>query len=238
LGQQCESKVKATGKRCERRVVAANVCWVHGLNARQTRAKRDQRVALWEVQEARAAEPVVVVQREPEELLLDALHDVNQVLQQIKADLPGGSVNPILLPLAGDWLDRLSRLGKIAVDLSRKLHERLGWLAEDRVATLWGHLAAIVEASPLSAQQRLTLWESRFDGLRAVADGRAPFRLPGDEVHRREVDPPIEVESATWSAGGQLDWWVKERRDWWGRVRGQSRQRWIRAADLRRAKSE
>jgi hypothetical protein len=120
---------------------------------------------LWEVQEARAAEPVVVVQREPEELLLDALHDVNQVLQQIKADLPGGSVNPILLPLAGDWLDRLSRLGKIAVDLSRKLHERLGWLAEDRVATLWGHLAAIVEASPLSAQQRLTLWESRFDGL-------------------------------------------------------------------------
>jgi hypothetical protein len=97
---------------------------------RQTRAKRDQRVALWEVQEARAAEPVVVVQREPEELLLDALHDVNQVLQQIKADLRGGSVNPILLPLAGDWLDRLSRLGKIAVDsdLSRKLHERLGWL--------------------------------------------------------------------------------------------------------------
>ena len=25
------------------------------------------------------------------------------------------------------------------------------------------------------------------------------------EADRREVDPPIEVESATWSAGGQLD---------------------------------
>jgi len=37
---------------------------------------------------------------------------------------------------------------------------------------------------------------------------------------RREVDPPIEVESATWSADGQLDWWVKERREWWGRLRG------------------
>jgi hypothetical protein len=24
------------------------------------------------------------------------------------------------------------------------------------------------------------------------------------------VNPPIQVESATWSAGGQLDWWVKE----------------------------
>jgi hypothetical protein len=24
----------------------------------------------------------------------------------------------------------------------------------------------------------------------------------------REVVPPIEVESATWTAGGTLDWWV------------------------------
>jgi hypothetical protein len=28
---------------------------------------------------------------------------------------------------------------------------------------------------------------------------------------RREVDPPIQVETATWSHAGQLDWWVKER---------------------------
>jgi hypothetical protein len=24
---------------------------------------------------------------------------------------------------------------------------------------------------------------------------------------RREVDPPIEVQTATWSTAGQLDWW-------------------------------
>jgi hypothetical protein len=29
-----------------------------------------------------------------------------------------------------------------------------------------------------------------------------------DPEDRREVNPPIEVESATWSAGGTLDWWV------------------------------
>jgi hypothetical protein len=53
---------------------------------------------------------------------------------------------------------------------------------------------------------------------------------------RREVDPPIEVESATWSAGGTLDWWVKERRQRLGRVRGpDGRQRWVKASDLRRA---
>ena len=35
---------------------------------------------------------------------------------------------------------------------------------------------------------------------------------------RREVDPPIQVEIAMWSNAGQLDYWVKERKEWWGRV--------------------
>jgi hypothetical protein len=44
-----------------------------------------------------------------------------------------------------------------------------------------------------------------------------------DPEDRRDVNPPIEVESATWSAGGTLDWWAKERREvvgtrtWWER---------------------
>jgi hypothetical protein len=54
------------------------------------------------------------------------------------------------------------------------------------------------------------------------------------ELDRRVVDPPIPVETATWSKAGQLDWWVKERQQWLGRVRGaDGRQRWIRAVDLR-----
>ena len=54
---------------------------------------------------------------------------------------------------------------------------------------------------------------------------------------RRQVDPPIQVQTATWSSAGQLDWWVKERREWLGRVRGaDGRQRWIRAGDIRPAK--
>jgi hypothetical protein len=57
------------------------------------------------------------------------------------------------------------------------------------------------------------------------------------EADRREVDPPIEVEAATWALGGTLDWWVRERREWLGRVRGPNgRQKWIKAADLRPAK--
>jgi SH3-like domain-containing protein len=51
------------------------------------------------------------------------------------------------------------------------------------------------------------------------------------------VDPPIQVETATWAKAGQLDSWVKERQEWWGRVRGaDGRQRWIKASDLRAGK--
>ena len=35
------------------------------------------------------------------------------------------------------------------------------------------------------------------------------------EADRREVDPPIQVQTAEWSKAGQLDWWVKERREGW-----------------------
>jgi hypothetical protein len=56
------------------------------------------------------------------------------------------------------------------------------------------------------------------------------------EADRRAVDPPIQVETATWSRAGQIDYWVKERLEWCGRVRGaDGRQRWIRAVDLRPA---
>jgi hypothetical protein len=56
------------------------------------------------------------------------------------------------------------------------------------------------------------------------------------EADRREEDPPVEVQVATWSAAGQLDWWVRERREWFGRVRAaDGKQRWINAADLRQA---
>jgi hypothetical protein len=56
------------------------------------------------------------------------------------------------------------------------------------------------------------------------------------EADRREVDPPVQVETAMWSKAGELDWWVKERQEWLGRVRGaDGRQRSVRAVDLRPA---
>jgi hypothetical protein len=44
------------------------------------------------------------------------------------------------------------------------------------------------------AELRLTIW---FASTRAL------------KADHREVDPPIEMEAATWSKAGHLDWWVK-----------------------------
>ena len=55
------------------------------------------------------------------------------------------------------------------------------------------------------------------------------------QAERRQVSPPALVESAAWRPAGELDFWVLERGEWWGRVRSpDGTQAWVRAADLRR----
>jgi hypothetical protein len=51
---------------------------------------------------------------------------------------------------------------------------------------------------------------------------------------RREVRPPRDVDAATWQPAGTLDYWVRDRGQWWGRVRAaDGHQVWILAGDLR-----
>lgn len=209
LGQQCTAKAKATGKRCERRCVASTVCHVHGQRARQVKQKQEQRLALYDAQMAAGQDPVVVVQREPEELLIAALTDVNEVLSAVKSQMRNNIVDPILLEVCGQWIDRLGRLGKVIVDgdLSTKLHTRLGWLAKDRVAVCWAMMAAVVAESPLSAEQKSALWQSRFAGLRAIEAEQRPFRLEGVELHRfgDSLLEQAAVEAAV-AAGEPMPW--------------------------------
>jgi hypothetical protein len=57
------------------------------------------------------------------------------------------------------------------------------------------------------------------------------------ESERREVKPPVPVDSAEWSTAGLLDYWVREDMGWLGRVRGPDGHHvWIKASDLRQAK--
>jgi hypothetical protein len=184
------------------------VCYVHGGNARQVRAKAEQRILVAEARAAAAAEPVVLQRREAEEVLVDLLDDVTRILAQIKSELHGNVVSPALLAVAGEWFDRTARVAKVITDgdLSEKLERRVGARARDLGAELTGLLAAVVSFSPLSAAQKLTLWESRFDGLQAVADERAPFRLSGDGVRRFTAELRVAAAEERAAAEGPMVW--------------------------------
>jgi hypothetical protein len=77
---------------------------------------------------------------------------------------------------------------------------------------------------------------SEDEAQEQAADLNVAFNQYGRRAEEdcREVNPPIEVESASWAVAGVLDYWVKERHEWWGRVREPDRhQVWIRATELR-----
>lgn len=196
LGQQCTATAKGTGRRCERRAIAANVCYIHGGRAKQVRQKQEQRLAVYDAQVAAAQEPVVLQRREAEEVLIDLLDDVTRILAQIKSELHGNIVSPALLAVAGEWMDRTARVAKLITDgdLATKLHERLGWLARDRADTLLGHIAAVVTAAPLTAADKLRLWESVGNGLRLIERGEMPFRFSDGE--RRRFGDRLQVAAA------------------------------------------
>ena len=80
---------------------------------------------------------------------------------------------------------------------------------------------------------------SENEAKQRAADRNVAFDQYGQrsDADRREVSPPVEVESATWAAAGQLDYWVKDRDGWCGRVRHPDGEYvWIKAGDLRPSK--
>jgi hypothetical protein len=116
--------------------IGAPVCIMHGGKAAQVRRKAEERVL---VAEAKAAVPAtVVVQKEPEEILIDVLADTNTMLQGIKDQMRSNVVNPHPLGVCGEWFDRVARIAKVVTDgdLSTKLHNRLGWMAQDLASQL------------------------------------------------------------------------------------------------------
>src|SRR5215207_10096027 len=58
---------------------------------------------------------------------------------------------------------------------------------------------------------------SKNEAKQQAADRNVIFDQWGqrDEKHRRQVSPPIQVESATWTAAGKLDYWVRDGSVWW-----------------------
>jgi hypothetical protein len=77
------------------------------------------------------------------------------------------------------------------------------------------------------------VWDGGVEGWRGTnlpeneakqkaADMNVMFDQYGnrDEQERRPVQPSILVEAATWPPAGELDYWVRDRFEWWGRIQG------------------
>lgn len=65
---------------------------------------------------------------------------------------------------------------------------------------------------------------SENEAKQPAADRNVIFDQEGqrEERHRRQVSPPIQVESATWTTAGELDYWVRDGSEWWGRCADQA----------------
>ena len=89
----------------------------------------------------------------------------------------------------------------------------VGGLGQGDVGALGGSRIRVVGSAGRS--------RSPLDQAVGGASGRSDLRLGRRtaQLTRRELRPPVPVESATWQAGGEFDCGVSERGEWWGRVR-------------------
>ena len=106
LTEKCSATSKRSGKPCQRLVIGGGPCTMHGGSAKQVKARREQRILLYEAQ-IRALPAVVEPEVEPtaDEVLISLLGDVRHTLRQLKAEI-AMNPSPTLLVLLGDWLDR------------------------------------------------------------------------------------------------------------------------------------
>ena len=108
---QCKATANRTGKRCERRVVGATVCIMHGGTAPQVKAARQRRLAF---DAALAADP----RRSADEVLLDVLHSADHLMRRARAEVDAGEANldtirqlVELEERAGKWADKAHDAG-------------------------------------------------------------------------------------------------------------------------------
>jgi hypothetical protein len=113
--EKCNATSKRSGRQCQRLVIGGGPCPMHGGNAPQVKARREQRILLAEAK-AKALPAVIEPQEEPtaDELLISLLTDVRSTLLQIKASL-ADNPSPTWLVLLGDGLDRADRISRSVI---------------------------------------------------------------------------------------------------------------------------
>jgi hypothetical protein len=139
---------------------------MHGGKARQVKARREQRVLLFEAQQ-RAAPPVV--EPEPElsadEILIGLLRDVRRTFEHVKAGLVSNSDPSQLatwLAVMGDWADRLDRISRstIITNAEARVTQRKAAVTETQVAQLSTFVYLAVTEADLSAGQKVAVMDT------------------------------------------------------------------------------
>ncbi|MCU1613130.1 MAG: hypothetical protein JWO98_670, partial [Frankiales bacterium] len=167
-------------ERCRRRVPGGGVCRFHGGAAVQVERRREARLV---VAAARTMYSEDFAEREPGEVLLAAVRDVDAIVQQIKRQVERREelTGTDLLAL-GDWLDRAAKLSKAALDAG--VQERQVRLAEQQgqllaaagvafIARVVSGLALDAAAEPLIRREFAVMLRELSASQPAVLEGRS-----------------------------------------------------------------
>lgn len=174
LADWCTATSKSTGERCRIRVIGGGPCRLHGGSAPQVRAKREARILA-----AEAQLEVPVTAEDSANVLTSAMNDAHAILQRLKVNIAQGRLEVGDLTALGEWIDRVTRVGKAVSDAG--IDERQVRLAEDQ-----GRLVALVIKSSFAAMLG-ALTEALSERDDAVAIIQAMWTSKVNEIVPREL---------------------------------------------------
>ena len=150
---------------------------MHGGSARQVRARREQRILLYEAK-VKASPPVVEPEPEPsaDEVLIGLLRDVRRTLQQIQVSL-AESPSPQWLTVLGEWLDRADRISRsvIVTRAEERIAQRRVAVTGEQVATLTTVMFIGLTSSDLSARQTVEVMDAVLAAIQRAGAGELPL---------------------------------------------------------------
>jgi hypothetical protein len=157
---------------------------MHGGAAKQTKARREQRVLPYEAEQKAAPPQPELPEPTADETLVAVLKDVRTTLQHLRVEM-AVNASPTLLALLGDWLDRADRISRsvIITRAEERIAQRKAAVTEEQVDTLATAMHVGVMASDLSARQRLEVMEAVLEAIGRSIAGELPL-VSGEEIQR------------------------------------------------------
>lgn len=138
--EQCTARSKTSGRRCGRMTRGGGVCRYHGGNSPQTRARREVRIATAQARRLFADD---YAERDPAEVLLGAVADLDAMAQRIKDQIErSGDWTATDYVALRDALEMAARWSKAVLDA--RVDERRVRIGEQQGQQVAGAIKAIL----------------------------------------------------------------------------------------------